>query len=273
MYPLISKNLNDKTNKDNRVEKSILNKINDLIINSLDSLKTLQTPFLTIKNSSNLPILNINPIVFNAKKTLKQRLEPLRPKAFSAGISAGLAYPISYISSKSSGYTAGFQGSVSFSSHISLWADAKFMQLTYQADRMNEAIGIPVVAPPSNDFKFNLVKVSEPMLQYMAGLRYHFEGKKRWQPYVGVGYGATTTLPYEVSYEFKNNSLGTVWEISQSIKKQDTQWGFLLFDAGFEKRFSEHYRWQFGANYRLKLSNSNQSYRLFGLNSGILFDF
>ena len=91
--------------------------------------------------------------------------------------------------------------------------------------------------------------------------------------YLGLGYGAVTSLPYEVDYEFKNGSLGTVWEISQKINKRVTQWDFLLFDVGFEKRIAKYYRWQIGANYRLKLSNKNQSYKLLGLKTGVLFDF
>ena len=239
----------------------------------LANIKTLKTAFLPIKKPSDLPNLDIDPIVFIPQKTLKQRLEILRPKAYSVGISAGLAYPMSDISSKPSGYAFGLQGAISFSPKVSFWADAHYMQLAYKTDRMNDAIGIPVIAPPSNDFSFNLVTINQPSLQYMAGLRYHFDSKKRLQPYLGLGYGAVTSLPYEVDYEFKNSSLGTVWEISQKINKRVTQWDFLLFDVGFEKRISQHYRWQIGANYRLKLSNSAQSYRLFGLKTGIFYDF
>ena len=257
----------------NIYEQTISNRDKMLNTNDLDKLQALKTPFLTVRKPSDLPVLDIKPIVINTKKTLIQRLEPLRPKAYSAGVLAGLAYPISDISSKPSGYTVGVQGAVAFSPYISLWADAQYLQLNYQTDRMNEAIGIPVVTPPSSDFKFNLVKVSQPKVQFITGLRYHFEGKKRWQPYFGVGYGAVTSLPYEVDYEFKNTSLGTVWEFSQKIKKQDTQWGFLMFDGGFETRLSRQYRWQIGGNYRINLSKTNYSYRLLSLKTGVLFDF
>ena len=244
-----------------------------LNFNSLEKIKTLQPPLLTLKKPNDLVNLDLKPIVLIPQKTWKERLESLRPKDFSGGISAGLAYPMSDISSKPSGYAFGLQGAVSFSPNLSLWADAHYMHLSYKTDRMNDAIGIPVIPPPSNDFSFNLVTISQPSLQYMAGLRYHFDSKKRLQPYLGLGYGAVTLLPYEVDYEFKNGSLGTVWEITQKINKQVTQWGFLLFDVGFEKRISQHYRWQIGANYRLKLSNKNQSYKLLGLKTGVLFDF
>jgi hypothetical protein len=244
-----------------------------LIFNGLERLKTMPLKKIALVETPKIQDLKITPIVFTTKKTLGERLEILRPKDYSLGISAGLAYPISDISSKPSGYSVGLQGEMSFSPHISAWADIQYMQLTYNTDRMNEARGIPVVAPPSNDFKFNLVQINQPQVQYMAGLRYHFNGKKGGQPYLGIGYGGVISLPYEVSYEFKNSNLGTVWEASQMLKKRSTDWGFMVLDAGIEKRLSKQYRWQIGANYRLKLSNSTQLYRLLGVKTGFLFDF
>ncbi len=262
----------------NDIQEEVSKKTNDfkdkkLIFNDLEQINSIPLKNIDILNPTKTPVFNAVPIVLNQKKTLKERLELLRPKGYSVGISAGLAYPISDISSKPSGYAVGVQGKAAFSPHISVWADAQYQQLYYAADRMNEGIGIPVVAPPSNDFRFNLVKVKLPMLQYMAGMRYYFDDKKWGQPYLGIGFGAVTSLPYEVDYEFKNNSLGTVWEISQTIKKQSTQGGFILLDAGFEKRLSKQFNWQVGLNYRLKLSNSTQLYRLLGFKTGILFDF
>ena len=249
--------------------------VDDKILNdnTLSQLKTRQPQALILGKPNLSTALNFKPIIQIPKKTISERLEALRPKGYHVGVSTGLAYPMSQISSRPSGYTFGLQGAVSFSRSVSLWADVQYMQLSYQADRMNDAIGIPVVAPPSNDFRFNLVKVNQPMLQYMAGLRYRFEGKKRVQPYIGLGFGAVTSLPYEIDYEFKNGGLGTVWEISQKINKQDTRWGYLLFDVGFEKRLSKQYRWQIGANYRLELAPTAPSYRLLGIKTGLLFDF
>ena len=251
---------NDFTDK-KRVDNS-LEKFNPIALKNIETLKP-----------NKIPELITNPIVFHKKKTLRERLEPLRPKDYSVGISAGLAYPISDISSKPSGYAVGVQGKAAFSHHISAWVDVHYMQLCYAADRMNEDIGIPVVAPPSTDFRFNLVKITLPMIQYMAGMRYHFVPKKWGQPYLGIGFGAVTSLPYEVDYEFKNNSLGTVWEISQKVKKQGTQGAFILLDAGFEKRLSNQFSWQWGVNYRLKRASLAQSYGLLGIKTGILFDF
>lgn len=262
----------------NDTPKESSDKIDDfkdkkLIFNDLAQIDLIPLKNIGILNFNKIPELNNIPIVFHKKKTLRECLEPLRPKEFSMGISAGLAYPISNISSKPSGYAAGVQGKISFSPHFSAWADFQYIHLTYHTDRMSDAIGIPVVTPPARDFTFSLVQVNQPTLQYGLGLRYHFDAQKWGQPYFGLGYGAVTSLPYEVSYEFKNGSLGTVWEVSQIVKKQRTDWGFLLLQAGFEKQLSARYRWQLGADYRLKLSNSTQFYRLLGIKTGVLLDF
>ena len=203
-----------------------------------------------------------------------QRLDVLRPKDYSLGISAGLLFPFGDGLSHPSGFKWGLNGALFFSPNISLWTDAHFAQISYNVDKMSDAIGVPIVPPPSSQFNFNRAIIKQPTIQYMAGIRYRFDSPKRWQPYIGLGFGAVTLLPYEVAYEFKNSPLGTVWDVDLKVKRQGTQWGFLLFDAGFEKRLSKQYRWQIGADYRVNLSaKSLQSQRILGIKSGISFDF
>ena len=65
-----------------------------------------------------------------------------------------------------------------------------------------------------------------------------------------------------------------ITDIDQTVKKRGTQWGFMLLDAGIEKRFLQQYRWQLGAQYRLNLkANDLQKHKLLGIKTGILFDF
>ncbi len=247
---------------------------NTLNLKGLDKIGPMPTTLVKIKRQQIQPTWGLLPIVQNHHKTLRQRIEVLRPKDYSIGISAGLAYPFGDGLSQPSGYSLGVNGEAFFSKNISIWADAQYLQLTYKVDKMSDAIGVPVVPPPSNLFSFNRAVIKQPTLQYMVGLRYHFENQKRWQPYLSLGFGAVTLLPYEVGYEFKNNSLGTVWDIDQTVNQKGTQVGFLIFDGGLEKRLSKQYRWQFGANYRLNLlSNGVQKHKLLGIKSGIMFDF
>ena len=183
---------------------------------------------------------------------LGQRLDVLRPKDYSLGISAGLLFPFGDGLSHPSGFKWGLTGALFFSPNISLWADAHYAQISYNVDKMSDAIGVPIVPPPSSQFNFNRAIIKQPTIQYMAGIRYRFDSPKRWQPYIGLGFGAVTLLPYEVAYEFKNSPLGTVWDVDLKVKRQGTQWGFLLFDAGFEKRLSKHH-----TSYHFKITSSS----------------
>lgn len=261
-----SLNLNDNFNENKND--------NTLIFNDLEKLKNIPIAPLKLNKQNKLLALGNFPIIKNEHKTLGQRLEVLRPKDYSLGVSAGLLFPFGDGLSQSSGYSVGLNGAMFFSPNVSIWVDAQYLQLSYNVDKMSDGIGVPIVPPPSSQFNFNRAIIKQPTIQYMAGIRYRFDSPKRWQPYLGVGFGAVTSLPYEVGYEFKNSSLGTVWDVDLKVNKKGTQWGFLLFDAGFEKRLSKQYRWQIGADYRVNLSaNGLQSHKLLGIKSGIVFDF
>ncbi len=266
---------NTKDNKQDAVLLNLKDNKNDsaLFLFNLEKLKLISIPFLKLNKIYQEPEIGDLPIVLNTHKTLQQRIAVLKPKSYSLGASAGLTYPLGTGLSQPSGYLIGANGAMSFSPNISAWADIQYQQLVYNVGKMSDAIGVPVMSPPNNQFGFSLATLKKPSVQYVAGLRYYFDHKKHWQPYLGVGFGATTLLPYEVGYEFKNNALGTVWDIDLKVKQQGTQFGFLLLDGGIEKRLSNQYRWQLGASYRLKLASDVQKYRVLSLRTGILFDF
>ncbi len=242
--------------------------------NSLEKLNTIPIAPLKLKKQNELLVLGNFPIIKNEHKTLAQRLEVLRPKDYGLGISAGLLFPFGDGLSHPSGFKWGLSGAVFFSPNLSLWADAHYAQISYNVDKMSDVIGVPVILSPDRTYPFNRAIIKQPTIQYMAGIRYRFDSPKGWQPYIGLGFGAVTSLPYEVGYEFKNSSLGTVLDIDQMVKRHETQWGFLLFDVGFEKRLSKQYRWKIGADYRVNITTNNwQKHRILGINSGFLFDF
>lgn len=247
---------------------------NTLIFNELEKLSLIPISPLKLLKRNKLLALDNFPIIKNEHKTLGQRLEVLRPKDYSLGISAGLLFPFGDGLSHASGFKWGLNGAVFFSPNVSLWADAQYAQISYNVDKMSDAIGVPVIPIPDRTYPFNRAIIKQPTIQYMAGIRYLFDSPKRWQPYFGLGFGAVTSLPYEVGYEFKNSSLGTVLDIDQIVKRHGTQWGFLLFDVGFEKRLSQKYRWQIGADYRVNLTTSDlQRHKLLGIKSGIMYNF
>jgi hypothetical protein len=247
---------------------------NVLVLNDLEKIKTLKPSFLKLNKKWDEPEVGTFPIIQNPPKTLRQKLEAMRPKSYSLGASAGLVYPYGNGLSQPSGFALGGNGEMYFSPNVSAWASVHYLKSVYNVDKMGDAIGVPIMPPPNNLLSFNLATIKQPTIQYLVGFGYHFNSKKEWKPYLGLGFGAATLLPYEVGYEFKNSTLGTVWDIDQTVKKRGTQWGFMQLDAGIEKRFSQQYRWQLGAQYRINLkTNDLQKHKVFGVKTGILFDF
>ena len=271
-----TQNIVDLQLKNNAFPLNLKDNSNDntLIFNSFEKLNSIPIAPLKIKKQNQLLALGNFPIIKNEHKMLSQRLEMLRPKDYSLGISAGLLFPFGDGLSRPSGFKWGLSSALFFSPNVSLWADAHYAQMSYQVDKMSDAIGVPVIPQPDRTYSFNRAIIKQPTIQYMAGIRYRFDSPKRWQSYIGLGFGAVTSLPYEVGYEFKNNSLGTVLDIDRIVKRHETQWGFLLFDVGFEKQLSKQYRWQIGADYRVKLTTSDlQRHKLLGIKSSIMYNF
>lgn len=244
-----------------------------LNFNELEKIKTIPLSFLKIKKPTAPLDLGNLPIIHEEHKTLGQRLAFLHPKSYSIGASTGVLFPFGDGLSHPSGFSAGINGAMFFSPNVSMWVDVNYLQASYNVDKMGDAIGVPYKPTPDRSFIFNKAIVKEPTVQYMGGLRYRFDSPKHWQPYIGLGFGAASLLPYEVGYEFKNNSLGVVSDFDLKVKRSGIQKGFMLFDAGFERRISQHYRWQFGINYRINLLPSDSRYRLLGIKSGVSFDF
>ncbi len=266
-----SNNSNDSNDSNDSNGNS---KNNTLIFNSLEKLNSVSIAPLKLTKQNKLLDLGNLPIIHQEHKTLGQRLDFMRPKNYSMGISTGLLFPFGDGLSSPSGFKLGFTGAMFFTPNVSLWADVHYAQISYNLDKMGDAIGVPVMAQPDKSYLFNKAIIKQPTIQYMAGLRYRFDNQKHWQPYIGLGFGVVSSLPYEVGYEFKNNSLGTVLDFDLKVKQKGTQWGFLLFDVGFEKRLSNHYRWKIGADYRVNITtNSWQKHRILGINSGFMFDF
>lgn len=271
-----TENINDLQLKNNTFSLNSNDNLNDkkLNFNELEKIKLISLSFLKITKPTAPLELGDFPIIKNEHKTLSQCLEALRPKNYSLGISGGLLFPFGDGLSNPSGFKWGLEGAMFFSPNVSIWADAHYAQISYNVDKMSDAIGVPVVPLPDRTYTFNRAIIKQPTIQYMAGIRFRFDNPKRWQPYIGLGFGAVTTLPYEVGYEFKNNSLGTVWDVDLKVKRRGTQWGFLQFNAGFEKRLSKQYRWQIGADYRANLTTSDlQRHKLLGIKSSIMYNF
>ncbi len=240
----------------------------------LQPLPTAFEPLLSSLKKPGLLMAEAPPFLRKQKKTIGQHLLLSRPTDFQVGINGGLAFPLNVGLERLSGRSLSLQGSVQVSRHLRLWAEGTWLNLGFVSNRMDEEIGIPVVAEPTDDFQFVKAETNQPMLQYAVGFQYLLNPSGRWKASVGLGYGAVSVFPYEVVYEFYNPTLGAEWSIDKSVQINELIPNFLHLSAGVERRLSRHWHWQIGLTYRTHFEDKGlASPRIFGVQSGLKFGF
>lgn len=120
----------------------------------------------------------------------------LRPNGFQIGILGGYAYPLQTGLDNQGGYSVGLQTNIEYSDQLSMWLNGNYTALNYESDRMDESIGIPIMASPNAEYSFENAKVNSPSLNYSIGMQYLFNTRTKIKPIVGIGYGAVTLLSY-----------------------------------------------------------------------------
>jgi Outer membrane protein beta-barrel domain len=204
------------------------------------------------------------------KKSFADHLYMARPKGYQVGLSSGLAHPYARGVDFKSGYSIGGHGVVEFSPSLRLCADAAYFETLFLTDRMGDDIGVPMVAPPSDEYLFLQAEVPQPFFQYSLGMQYLFRSKHRIKPFVGLGLGAISLLPYDVIYEFKNTTLGVEWNLDQTIHRQGLITNFLVLPVGLEYGISRHWNAQVQATYRYNWKETGvRSPDMFGI-QGVL---
>ena len=244
-----------------------------------------------VQNTAPLPINEINRVVYHHKplnlthrevlipakkykKTLSDHLYTARPKGYQLGVSGGLAYPFGSGVDFKSGYSAGLHTAVEFSPSLRLWADAAYYKTLFLTDRMGDDIGVPIEGPPSNEYLFLQAEVPQPFLQYSAGMQYLFRSQHRLKPFVGIGLGAISLLPYDVIYEFENTTLNVEWDLDRPVQRQGLITNFLVLPVGLEYGFSKHWIGQIQAIYRFNWKGTGlQSPNMLGIQGGLNYRF
>jgi hypothetical protein len=229
---------------------------------STDPLAILETPLMPIVFASNLPdfSLSLAPnVTHKYQKTLPQILYPMRPKDFSVGLSGGRLFPFAQGLNKVSGWSLGMEASVGLSPQFRLWAEGTYQKTGFLSTLMDDALGIPFVMPPSDDFIFVNAETQQPILQFGLGMQYRFNPNGIWQPFVGLGYGAVTILPYQVAYEFNNQQLNVQWDFDQTVNRHDLLPNFLLLRAGIERPLTKRLDCNVMLTYRNNFGNSSFS--------------
>lgn len=246
---------------------------NQSVTSNFEKLDLLDMRFLE-QGKPKLHLSQVEPSLSVKKKTLLQLIYPYRPKGFRAGITGGGALAFSKGFSAKPGFSTGVEAAVSFTPNLSLWADAAFYNLKLSSNKMDAAIGIPLIFPPNDQLVFEGAEVLQHSLQYSAGMQYTFNASGKLKPYMGLGLGAITQLNSLITYDFKalNNGPGWIYEAENT---GNVQFGEMLFlRAGVAHDFSRNLGWTLHATYRNRFGKKSLGTpNILGIQAGLMVRF
>lgn len=206
--------------------------------------------------------------------SFRQKLHSLKPQKFHLGLNLGTIYPLSSDFNAEFGFSTGIEGVIPFGKRLQLWINGSFNLFSFESKQIDASLGIPPVEPPSPDFFFTEAVASKAFLQYSAGFRYLIPTKRKLMPFIGLGYGAVSLLPYEVEYEFINPTLQVDWKVDQTVNQDTPISRFAIFQAGVERSLSKYWNWQILVQYQTTGQAQNAlSPNLLSIQSGIQYKF
>ncbi|MBI5917703.1 MAG: hypothetical protein HY842_20220 [Bacteroidetes bacterium] len=207
---------------------------------------------------------------------LVKTIYAMRPKEFQMGAQGGWALPLLPELQQASGLSVGLHTAVGFSPNLRMWLDADYCKLRYETARMDEALGIPVVMPPNEEYHLSSAEVAaQQTIQFSAGMQYLFNEKGTWQPFIGAGYGAVRVFPYGILYDFEHSDPNVFSSLQDlDVERKETLSGFLLLRAGIERRIAPNWNWKLMATYRTAWQEQRfPASSLLGLQTGVTFGF
>ncbi|MEL6945777.1 MAG: outer membrane beta-barrel protein, partial [Bacteroidota bacterium] len=198
-------------------------------------------------------------IVVKDKKSIQQILYPMRPKGIEVGTSYGLGRSLAAHHRNQEITHWGINAQTKFSDPIRLWMAADYEALEYESTKMGAAYGIPEIVPSSDNLEFDEANVSQHLLSISTGLQYRFRVAKKWQPFIGIGYGLSKFNSNIIKYRFEEPSVTNqiVGEIETVIYENTSNLSFGIFNSGILYQLNDKFSFQLGGEYRYRIKNDN----------------
>ena len=190
------------------------------------------------------------------------------------GLSIGANAPLEEQPETEGGWMVGARLELDFVQNIRLWSSLHYLQNRFDAREMDPALGVPVIAAPSDQYRFVKAQIDQRSLQWAAGLKYVFAPERAWRPYLEAGVGAVKILPHEIDYDFRHVTADLETTSQGNVGAQRLLGGIVLLGGGVQYGVSDHWTWQLSMNYRTRWKNRSLfTTRLLGLNTGLHYRF
>ncbi len=222
----------------------------------------VSTPsFISTINGRPLPssVQRIPLASIKQKKSIRQVLYPMRPKGIELGISYGLGMSLAEHHRDQKIRQWELIARVKFSQSIRLWIAGHFQSLDYESTQMGAQYGVPELAAPKDDFEFDEANIEQRMISISTGLQYHFRASKKWQPFIGLGYGLSTLTHNSMRYRFEEAGMPNfnTRELVTVVYENANNLPFALFKSGIDYQLNNRFSFQLSGEYLYRVNDHN----------------
>lgn len=225
-------------------------------------LSPIEVKSFSSLNSANasLPVLyKLSTTSVKQKKSFLQILYPMCPKGIEVGLSYGLGMSLAEHHRRQDMQQWEIATQIKFSQPIRLWLAGNYNSLSYESIKMGEQYGVPELAPPSDDFEFDEAHVQQRIMSFLVGLQYDFRASKKWQPFIGIGYGFSNITNNSIRYRFEVFGTPNPSTVGFETVTYDNanNLPFGLVKSGIEYQLNDKLSFQLEGRYLHRIKNHN----------------
>ncbi|MEN0050014.1 MAG: hypothetical protein AAF806_23325 [Bacteroidota bacterium] len=216
------------------------------------------------------------PTLSKQKKSIQQILYPMRPKGVEVGLHYGWGSSLADHHRDQNIKQWEITTQIKFSPSFRLWLAANYMSLDYESSRMGTPYGIPELAPSSDNFEFVEANIDQGIVSVSAGLYYYFQAAKKWQPFIGIGYGWSSMTQHEIAYRFAEPGVTNfdASELRSVIYEKTSNLPFALFSSGVRYQLNDRFSFELAGAYLHRIEDyDNQLTDILSAKLGVSFDF
>lgn len=257
----------DQGNRMNN-KKGRINKLTPMLpVDLLPLANTLEESLLADNYRANYSFIK-------KRKKIGEKLYYYLPKSIEVGPLIGALRPTNSVGTYGVTSMYGLGVSVDYNSNLSLLTNIFQVTNHFETGQIDPAIGVPIVAPPADDYLFEKAVAKIPGIMFNMNIVYTFMPEKKWRPYLGVGSGVIHTSSYDVVYEFENSLNGTELSVEQSVYSNLEIDNYLVLRAGWTYDITPKLNTKVGLVYHADWGNKGQQWsKLMELSAGCFYRF
>ncbi len=270
----------DQTHSDEKVDSAALQ--NDLKASVKHSIYRIENGLSTLFNTVNFDRQNPNLTVKTSQlfslntgpSTFQHIAYYLRPKGIFVGgdLATNFSFLESYKRQENSGI--GLRIEIPFSPKVSLWTLFSVHFTEFSSDFILKDFEKDQIEIPSH-IEFKELSIIQKYKQLMFGFKYDFLKRKKWKPFMTVGFGVVRKLQTSVIYDFVDKTNGLPIRVHKKRLVDDFEIKNLLeVGIGINYQYNNRLHFQSKLGYMLVGNQQNVFYKSsVNLGVGILYHF